>query len=357
MKRFLIFAAMAAALIFSATACDSSDDPVSVSEVKLDRTELSLVRGESRRLTAQISPADADDPALTWTSADPAIVTVDEGAVTALKVGSTTVRATAVNGISGVCQVTVTPVEAASVTLDKTELILEIGGSEQLTATVAPADADDKTIVWSSSDEQVAAVDKGLVRAVAAGEATVTAEAGGKRASCTVTVPAAAKTYAVGDLYDENGVKGVVCWVDAAGTSGKIVSLDQKSLVKWCVGSLMTGAQDENDGQANTEKIMDMGMSAGTFPACEWCVSKGRGWYMPAINEVALFFKNFGAIQPAIKANGGDDLLQTGYYWSSTESENDPYNNAFYAASYGSEGWDKDSDENDVRAMYAFPAE
>ena len=119
----------------------------------------------------------------------------------------------------------------------------------------------------------------------------------------------------------------------------------------------MTGAQDENDGQANTEKIMDMGMSAGTFPACEWCVSKGRGWYMPAINEVALFFKNFGAIQPAIKANGGDDLLQTGYYWSSTESENDPYNNAFYAASYGSEGWDKDSDENDVRAMYAFPAE
>ena len=84
-------------------------------------------------------------------------------------------------------------VTVTGVTLNKTDLMLEIGGSETLTATVAPADATNKNVTWKSSDATVATVDdNGKVTGVAAGEATitVTTEEGGKTATCRVTVSA-----------------------------------------------------------------------------------------------------------------------------------------------------------------------
>lgn len=79
------------------------------------------------------------------------------------------------------------PKPAVSVTLDKENLSLKTGETETLTATVEPADATD-VVVWSSSDEEVAAVEDGVVRALTAGTATVTAKAGTKSATCKVTV-------------------------------------------------------------------------------------------------------------------------------------------------------------------------
>ncbi len=76
-----------------------------------------------------------------------------------------------------------------SVALDKTTLALTVGGEGQLTATVAPDNATDKTVTWSSDKTSVATVDgSGLVTAVAAGEATITAKAGDKTATCKITV-------------------------------------------------------------------------------------------------------------------------------------------------------------------------
>ena len=79
-----------------------------------------------------------------------------------------------------------------SVTLDKTELALTVGGDDvTLKATVLPEDATDKTVTWTSSKTAVATVDAtGKVKAVAAGEATITATAGDKTATCKVTVTA-----------------------------------------------------------------------------------------------------------------------------------------------------------------------
>lgn len=87
-------------------------------------------------------------------------------------------------------QTVVIPV--TGVTLDKTELALTVGGEETLTATVAPANATNKTVTWTSSNDQVAAVDNGKVTAVGAGEATITVTTadGGFKATCTVTVTA-----------------------------------------------------------------------------------------------------------------------------------------------------------------------
>lgn len=81
-----------------------------------------------------------------------------------------------------------TTVAVESVTLDKTSATLGVGETLTLTATVAPANATDKTVAWTTSDEDVATVSDGTVTAVAEGEATITATAGGKSATCTVTV-------------------------------------------------------------------------------------------------------------------------------------------------------------------------
>lgn len=79
-------------------------------------------------------------------------------------------------------------VEVESITLNKTELTLEIGGSETLNATVLPDTATDKTVTWESSNKEVATVEDGVVSAVGAGQATITAKAGDQTATCVVTV-------------------------------------------------------------------------------------------------------------------------------------------------------------------------
>ena len=79
----------------------------------------------------------------------------------------------------------------SNITLNQTTVTLVEGESLTLTATVAPDDATDKTVTWSSSDKSVATVDNnGKVTAVAAGTATITAKAGDKSATCVVTVKA-----------------------------------------------------------------------------------------------------------------------------------------------------------------------
>ena len=83
-------------------------------------------------------------------------------------------------------------VAVTSVSLDKTTATLTAGGStETLTATVAPDNATDKAVTWTSSNESVATVANGVVTPVAAGTATITAKAGDKTATCAVTVNAA----------------------------------------------------------------------------------------------------------------------------------------------------------------------
>ena len=80
------------------------------------------------------------------------------------------------------------PVEVSSVSLNQTSVDLVIGETVTLSATVSPSDATDKNVTWSSSDSNVASVTDGTVKGIALGSATITAAAGDKKASCTVTV-------------------------------------------------------------------------------------------------------------------------------------------------------------------------
>lgn len=80
--------------------------------------------------------------------------------------------------------------ENVSITMSQKEITLSVGESQKLTVSVTPEDAEDKTIEWKSSDNKIATVENGLVKAVAEGETTVTATTNGKSDSCKIIVKA-----------------------------------------------------------------------------------------------------------------------------------------------------------------------
>ena len=169
--------------------CKVTVNPILAESIALDKTELTLTIGASEKLTATVLPEDVTDKTVTWSTSDASIATVDnEGKVTAVSIGVATITATC-GDKSATCKVTVNPILADSITLDKTELTLTIGASEKLTATVLPEDVTDKTVTWSTSDAAIATVDtEGNVTAISVGEAVITATCGEISTSCRVIV-------------------------------------------------------------------------------------------------------------------------------------------------------------------------
>jgi len=175
---------------------------VAVIGVELNRTSLALTSGASETLVATISPSNATNRTLQWTSDNTSIASVDQnGRVTAgTQSGSTTITATIADGkLSASCVVTVT-VPVSSVALNRTSLALNSGAAETLVATVNPASATNRTLQWTSSNSSIAGVDQnGRVTAGnQSGSTTITATTADGRlsASCvvTVTVPVSSVT-------------------------------------------------------------------------------------------------------------------------------------------------------------------
>ena len=178
-------------------------EPVAVTGVTLDKTTLSISQNKTAQLTATVQPANADNKKVSWTSNNPAVATVDSiGKVTAVAEGTATITVTTEDGNhTATCVVTVTPpaapVPATGITLAPTTLTVKVGATGILLATVAPAEADDKTVTWTSSNNAIATVTPqasatGIVTGVAEGTATITASTvNGFTATCTVTVTTA----------------------------------------------------------------------------------------------------------------------------------------------------------------------
>lgn len=166
--------------------------PVEVTGITLDKTSELIAIGRTLQLTATVSPDNATDKTVTWTSSDSGIAKVDsKGLVTGIDRGTATITATSANGKTATCEITVA-IGVTGVTLDKTEATLDIGGTVTLTATILPEDAGNKNVTWVSSDSSVASVENGVVTAKAAGTAVISVitEDGRKEATCTVTVKA-----------------------------------------------------------------------------------------------------------------------------------------------------------------------
>ena len=174
---------------------------VPMESIGLDRTSLSLKKGESQALQVSFYPANTtEDRTIVWSSNNSQAVTVDEnGLVEAVGEGNAVVTATAANGSTAQCAVTVGGEPQWTLALDKSALALEKGQSETLRALFDPADAaGGQQVAWSSSNTAAATVDQnGVVTAAGSGSAVITAAAGGQAASCTVTVTAPLQSIAV----------------------------------------------------------------------------------------------------------------------------------------------------------------
>ena len=164
---------------------------VPVQSVELNQTTLELIAGKEATLTATVKPDDATNKTVTWSSNNETVATVDNnGKVTAKAAGEAIITAK-VGDKQATCNVKVTAADVAveSVTLNQSSLELVAGKEATLTATVKPDNATNRTVAWESNATNVATVDNnGKVTAKAEGTAIITAKAGDKTATCTVTV-------------------------------------------------------------------------------------------------------------------------------------------------------------------------
>ncbi|MCH5242638.1 MAG: Ig-like domain-containing protein [Muribaculaceae bacterium] len=166
-----------------------SKNIVIVSNITVTPSTAQVKVGETATLTATVTPDNATDKTVTWSTSDASVATVVNGVVTGVKVGSVTITATASNGKSASATVTVTPPSPTAISVSPTTLALKEGEDGQLTATLTPADAA-TTLTWTSSDPSIATVDNtGKVTALKEGQAEITVStAEGQTATCSVTV-------------------------------------------------------------------------------------------------------------------------------------------------------------------------
>lgn len=159
--------------------------------VKLNKSSATVVKGKTVKLTATVSPTNAVDKSIKWSTSDSKIATVSGGTVKGVKAGTVTITATTSNGKKATCKVTVKnpTVAASSVKLNKTSVTLGKGKSTTIKATVNPSNATNKKVTWTTSNKNVATVKNGKITAKKIGTATIKVKtANGKKAKCKVTV-------------------------------------------------------------------------------------------------------------------------------------------------------------------------
>lgn len=288
-----------------------------VTGIALDKETLELRIDESSSLTAIVTPDNVRDVVIEWSTDNASVASVTQrGVVNGVGVGSTVITVRA-GGFTDECEVTVLPVEAESVTLNKSGLSMEVGDTEVLIATVGPANTTDKTVTWTSSNSSVASVSGGKITAKSVGTAVITAACGKATGKCTVTVtPLSSPRYAIGDYYEKDGKKGIVFYITDNGKHGKAVSVHKAPDALWQTQSVFVGASSVSDGKANTEKIRGMEDYPSNYPAFGWFAQNyGEEWYFPSQDEVAEIMKHHSTLWDA---SWGYDVLGQ---WIATSTE------------------------------------
>ena len=205
MKRFAFLLALCSMLF---VACDKEQEPIetpdtiAVESVVVTPASCELTVDGEAQLSVEVLPADAEYT-LEWISTNSDIVTVADGTIKGIAPGTAIVMAKA-GDKTGNCTVTVVGTPVESITLNYHELELDEGSAFTLSATITPEDADNKSILWSSSAPDVVKVNgAGNLTALRPGLAIITAKAGNCTDECAVRVNAA--PLAVGDFYYSDG--------------------------------------------------------------------------------------------------------------------------------------------------------
>ncbi|MBO5883723.1 MAG: Ig-like domain-containing protein, partial [Clostridia bacterium] len=267
---------------------------VEASAVSLSKNTLSLLKGANETLTATIVPDDTTNKALTWTTSDASVATVENGTVTAVGAGTATITVTTANGKTATCNVTVT-VEASGVTLDKNSIRINAGEDNILTATIAPNDTTDKTLTWTTSDETVATVENGTVTAVGAGTATITVTtANGKTATCQVTV------IANGIGFRTLAVTGTNVYGKLPNTTAMFSFVDEVSVSGNATFEVYRDLECED---IITDKIATLNPGDNTFYICEYIGGEVNALYTVTIRRRPMYTVTFDT-------KGGTDVTE-----------------------------------------------
>lgn len=188
-------ALVAAAALFAS--CEKQPKEVAVQSVKLDESAILLYEGETQTLKATVSPSNATNASVSWSSDNASVATVsDAGLVTAVKAGEARITATTKDGgKTATCAVTVKAkiVSVQSVSIDPASAEMLLGEKKTLVAKVLPENASNPSVTWSSSDATIATVSQnGEVEALKTGSVTITVTTadGGKTATCAITIDA-----------------------------------------------------------------------------------------------------------------------------------------------------------------------
>lgn len=182
--------------------------------LSLNKSSLSMQVGKTYTLTATVSPSNAQDKSVSWSSSDTNVATVSSsGVVTAKGAGSATITCKTKDGsgLKKTCTVTVVK-PVSSITLSSTSVSLWVGNTKTLTATISPSSATNKTVTWKSSDTKVATVSSsGKITAVASGSCTITCTAAdglGAKSTCSVIVKQQVKSITLNSSADTLWVGG-----------------------------------------------------------------------------------------------------------------------------------------------------
>lgn len=174
--------------------CSTSNGKVTITKavtsIKLNKSSVTLKKGETSQLTATVSPGDATDKTVTYSTSNSKVATVSSsGKITAKGGGTATITAKA-GGKTATCKVTVTVAQTGIAASGNTSKSVEMGGSLKLKIAKVPSDAtDDYSVTWSVADANVATVSSnGTVKGIAVGETTVTAKSNGWTVTYKITV-------------------------------------------------------------------------------------------------------------------------------------------------------------------------
>lgn len=301
----MVFSAISVSMIsFAATK--------KVTKIALSKTSATIYATKTLTLTAKVTPSNATNKKVTWSTSNKSVATVSsKGVVTGKKAGTATITVkTADGGKKATCKVTVKKlVKITSLKLNYTAKTVNVGSSLKLKATAKPTNASILTYKWTSSNTKVATVaSNGTVKGIKAGTATITCAAtdgSGKKATCKITVknvPVSsitlnktsitvypAKSYTLKAMVaPTNATTPAVKWTSSDTTAATVSSTGVVKGVKAGKTATITCAATDGSGKKATCKV-----TVGTYAkdiTLSSAVDKDSSWYLNKTGKVTATF-------------------------------------------------------------------
>lgn len=274
----------------------------STSRILLNHSSLNLIEGETSMLVASILPENSSDNNIIWISNDESIATVENnGLVHALKSGSTTITAFSPLGVTATCEINVIAktIIATDIKLDSSSLELTIGDTYALYASIYPENSSDKSIIWTSSNENVASVSgDGIVSGLNTGNTIITATtSNGLSASCYVKVlPIYVESIIISpsSIEAEEGTEiqltatiapdnATIKYVDWTSNNPSIAKVDDTGLVSIIAHGIATITAKATDGSGIEANCEVTGLSG-----VEEILAEGKDWDLYSANGFLL---------------------------------------------------------------------